>query len=57
MQVETLAAVIAPFIAVLTAAAWLHGTIAALREQIAALLTRVSHLEAEVDRLRNRSHE
>mgnify|MGYP006274585227 FL=1 len=53
MSVETLAAIIAPFAAVLTATAWLHGTIASLREQIAALLTRVAHLEAEVDRLRN----
>jgi hypothetical protein len=37
---------------VLTASAWLHGTIASLRETIAMLSERVRYLEAEVERLR-----
>ena len=53
MTVETLAAIIAPFVAVLGASAWLHGTLSDLRTQIAALTERVRFLEREHDRARN----
>lgn len=53
MTVETLAAIIAPFVAVLGASAWLHGTLSDLRSQIAALTERVRFLERELDRARN----
>lgn len=53
MSVETLASIIAPFVAVLGASAWLHGTLSDLRTQIAALTERVRFLERELDRARN----
>lgn len=53
VTVETLAAIIAPFVAVLGGAAWLHTTLSDLKAQIARLETRVGHLEQEVERLRN----
>jgi hypothetical protein len=52
MTLPELAQLVAPFVAVLTASAWLHGTIASLRETIAMLSERVRYLEAEVERLR-----
>ena len=52
MSFPELAQLVAPFVAVLTASAWLHGTIASLRETIAMLSERVRYLEAEVERLR-----
>ena len=52
MTFPELAQLVAPFVAVLTASAWLHGTIASLRETIAMLSERVRYLEAEVERLR-----
>ena len=53
MSIETLASIIAPFVAVLGASAWLHGTLSELRTQIAALTERVRFLERELDRARN----
>lgn len=53
MTVETLAAVFAPFVAVLGASAWLHSTLSDLKTQIASLTQRVLHLEQELERLRN----
>lgn len=53
MTIETLASIIAPFVAVLGASAWLHGTLSDLRTQIAALTERVRFLERELDRTRN----
>jgi len=53
MTVETLAAVIAPFVAVIGATAWLHSTLSDLRAQLASLTQRVLHLEQELERLRN----
>ena len=53
MTFETLAAIIAPFVAVLSASAWLHGMLADVKSQIASLTQRVLHLEQEVERLRN----
>lgn len=52
MTIETLASIIAPFVAVLGASAWLHGTLSDLRAQIAALTERVRFLERELDRTR-----
>lgn len=52
MTFAELAQLLAPFVAVLTASAWLHGTIADLRATIATLSERVRYLEAEIDRLR-----
>lgn len=52
MTVETLASIIAPFVAVLGASAWLHGTLSDLKSQIAALTERVRYLERELDRTR-----
>jgi hypothetical protein len=54
MNLAELAQLIAPFVAVLTASAWLHGTIGELKMTIATLTERVRHLEAELERLRNR---
>jgi uncharacterized small protein (DUF1192 family) len=54
MTFTELAQVIAPFVAVLGASAWLHGTIGELKMTIATLTERVRHLEAELERLRNR---
>ena len=53
MTVETLASVLAPFVAVLGAAAWLHAQLSSLREVIAELKARISHLERELEHLRN----
>lgn len=53
MTVENLAAIIAPFVAVLGASAWLHSTLSDLKSQIASLTQRVLHLEQEVERLRS----
>lgn len=52
MTVETLASIVAPFVAVLGASAWLHGTLSDLKSQIAALTERVRYLERELDRTR-----
>jgi hypothetical protein len=52
MTFPELAQLVSPFVAVLGASAWLHGTIASLRETIAMLSERVRYLEAEVERLR-----
>jgi len=52
MTFAELAQLVSPFVAVLGASAWLHGTIASLRETIAMLSERVRYLEAEVERLR-----
>jgi regulator of replication initiation timing len=54
VNLAELAQLLAPFVAVLTASAWLHGTIGELKTTIASLTERVRHLEAEVERLRNR---
>lgn len=54
MNVAELAQLLAPFIAVLGASAWLHSTIGDLKTTIATLTERVRHLEAELERLRNR---
>jgi hypothetical protein len=51
--VDTLAAVLAPFIAAFGAAAWLHGVLSDFKAQIASLTQRVLHLEQEVERLRS----
>jgi hypothetical protein len=53
MTSAELAQLLAPFVAVLGASAWLHGTIAGLRETIAMLTERVRYLEAELERIRN----
>jgi hypothetical protein len=54
MSFAELAQLLAPFVAVLGASAWLHSTIASLQTTIATLTERVRHLEAELERLRNR---
>jgi len=54
MNFAELAQLLAPFVAVLGASAWLHSTIAGLQTTIATLTERVRHLEAELERLRNR---
>jgi len=54
MTFAELAQLVAPFVAVLCASAWLHSTIADLKTNIATLTERVRNLEAEVERLRNR---
>lgn len=54
MNFAELAQLLAPFVAVLGASAWLHSTIASLQTTIATLTERVRHLEAELERLRNR---
>jgi lipid II:glycine glycyltransferase (peptidoglycan interpeptide bridge formation enzyme) len=52
MTVETLAAVFAPFVAVLGASAWLHTILSDLKSQIATLTQRVLYLERELERMR-----
>lgn len=54
MTFAELAQLISPFVAVLGASAWLHSTIGDLKMTIATLTERVRHLEAELERLRNR---
>lgn len=54
MNFAELAQLLAPFVAVLGASAWLHSTIGDLKTTIATLTERVRHLEAELERLRNR---
>ena len=53
MTFEQLATVLAPFVAALGAAAWLHGQLGALREQQAAMQERFRNLERDLDRLRS----
>lgn len=57
MNFAELAQLLAPFIAVLGASAWLHSTIASLQTTIATLTERVRHLETELERLRNRNNQ
>jgi len=54
MTFAELAQLLSPFVAVLGASAWLHSTIGDLKTTIATLTERVRHLEAELERLRNR---
>lgn len=54
MTFEQLAAVLAPFVAVLGASAWLHNSLSSLRETIAGLHVRLQVLERELDRLRTK---
>ena len=54
MTFAELAQLLAPFVAVLTASAWLHSVIGDLKTTIATLTERVRHLEAELERLRSR---
>lgn len=57
MTFEQLAAVLAPFVAVLGASAWLHNSLSSLRETIAGLHIRLQVLERELDRLRTKQEE
>lgn len=57
MSLAELAQLISPFVAVLGASAWLHGTIGELKMTIATLTERVRHLEAELERLRSRRNQ
>lgn len=57
MNFAELAQLLAPFVAVLGASAWLHSTIGDLKTTIATLTERVRHLEAELERLRNRNNQ
>jgi len=57
MTIESLGGIIAPIAAVLGAAAWLHTSLAALREQIAGMRRDIDHLQGEVNRLRDQKKE
>lgn len=52
MTFAELAAIVSPFVAALTASGYIHQQFRKLGEEIAELRVRVSHLEAEVQRLR-----
>jgi hypothetical protein len=54
MSFAELAQLLAPFVAVLGASAWLHSTIGDLKMTIATLTERVRHLEHELERLRGK---
>jgi hypothetical protein len=52
VTIEQLGAILAPFVAVLGASAWLHSSLSSLRETMAGLIVRLNSLEKELDRLR-----
>jgi len=52
MTASEIAAIISPFVAVLTASGWIHGQFTRLREEVAELRVKVAHLESELQRLR-----
>ncbi len=52
MTIAELCQLLAPFVAVVSGVAWMHGQFSRLREELAALKVHVHYLEQELQRLR-----